>query len=113
MKISDYSKKLSVMNELEDTFNQIATIHFLSDALQKAIDEDDAATIIDTADAIHSFLPVFQSVFKNKIKKIRKEVLNREKMASPVVNGTKVNSYINYDEILKYHESKNLLAQDT
>ena len=113
MKSSDYSKKLSVMNELEDAFNQITTIHFLSDALQKAIDEDDAATIIDTTDAIQSFLPVFQSVFRDKFKNARKEVLHRENITSPVVNGIKVNSYINYDEILKYHEPKDLLAQDT
>lgn len=41
---------------------------------------------------------------KHLIKKTRKEVLHRKNPVNPVMNG------VSYDEILKYHEPKDLLA---
>ena len=48
-------KTWTVMNDLEDAFNQITTFNFLLEQLQEAVDSGDAGRIVDTTAALNAF----------------------------------------------------------
>jgi hypothetical protein len=48
-------KTWTVMNDLEEAFNQITTFSFLLDQLQEAVDAGDTQRIVDTTAALNAF----------------------------------------------------------
>ena len=56
----------TVMNDLEDAFNQITTFSFLLDQLQEAVDQADAQRIVDTTAALNAFYPPYCQNWDNK-----------------------------------------------
>jgi len=48
-------KTWTVMNDLEEAFNQITTFSFLLEQLQEAVDSNDIQRIVDTTAALNAF----------------------------------------------------------
>ena len=48
-------KTWTVMNELQEAFNQITSFSFLLDKLQEAVDSGDTQRIVDTTAALNAF----------------------------------------------------------
>ena len=69
------NKIWTVMNDLQDSFNQINTFSFLLDQLQEAVDEQNQMKIVDICYALNSFLPVYTENWDKNFKKAWKEVV--------------------------------------
>ena len=65
----------TVMNDLQESFNQINTFSFLLDQLQEAVDEQNQMKIVDICYALNSFLPVYTENWDKNFKKAWKEVV--------------------------------------
>ena len=63
------NKTWTVMNDLQDSFNQINTFSFLLDQLQEAVDADDSQRIVDTTAALNAFYPPYCNNWDDKFKK--------------------------------------------
>lgn len=48
-------KTWTVMNDLQEAFNQITTFSFLLERLQEAVNANDAQRVIDTTAALNAF----------------------------------------------------------
>lgn len=59
-------KTWKVMNDLQESFNNITTFSFLLDKLQEAVDADDKLQIVDITAALNAYYPVYVSDFDNK-----------------------------------------------
>ena len=69
MKLMTDNKTWTVMNDLQDSFNQINTFSFLLDQLQEAVDADDSQRIIDTTAALNAFYSPYCDNWDDKFKK--------------------------------------------
>ena len=69
-------KTWTVMNDLNDAFNQITTFSFLLDQLQEAVDSGDAQRIIDTTAALNAFYPPYCTNWDIKFSAAWKHVIN-------------------------------------
>jgi len=56
-------KTWKVMNDLQESFNNITTFSFLLDKLQEAVDADDKQQIIDITAALNAYYPVYTADF--------------------------------------------------
>ena len=63
------NKIWTVMNDLQDSFNQITTFSFLLDQLQEAVDAGDSQRIVDTTAALNAFYPPYCNNWDNKFEK--------------------------------------------
>ena len=63
------NKTWTVMNDLQESFNQINTFSFLIDQLQEAVDADDSQRIVDVTAALKSFYSPYCNNWDNKFKK--------------------------------------------
>ena len=72
-------KTWTVMNDLEDAFNQITTFSFLLEQLQEAVDAGDAQRIVDTTAALNAFYPPYCQNWDNKFCKAWDHVVKGEK----------------------------------
>ena len=63
------NKIWTVMNDLQDSFNQINTFSFLLDQLQEAVDVGDSQRIVDTTAALNAFYPPYCNNWDNKFEK--------------------------------------------
>jgi hypothetical protein len=63
------NKTWTVMNDLQESFNQINTFSFLLDQLQEAVDEQNQMKIVDICYALNSFLPVYTENWDDKFEK--------------------------------------------
>jgi hypothetical protein len=63
------NKTWTVMNDLQESFNQINTLSFLLDQLQEAVDEQNQMKIVDICYALNSFLPVYTENWDKNFKK--------------------------------------------
>ncbi len=63
------NKIWTVMNDLQDSFNQINTFSFLLDQLQEAVDAGDSQRIVDTTAALNAFYPPYCNNWDNKFEK--------------------------------------------
>ena len=52
-----------VMNDLNDAFSHIGEIEFLIDELQRAIDKNNWAAVIDITAALTAFMPVYTAQY--------------------------------------------------
>ena len=64
-----YNKTWTVMNDLQESFNQINTFSFLLDQLQEAVDAGDSQRIVDTTAALNAFYTPYCDNWDNKFKK--------------------------------------------
>ena len=60
------SKTWTVMNDLQESFNNITTFSFMLDKLQEAVDANDKQQIIDITAALNAYYPVYTSDFDKK-----------------------------------------------
>ena len=68
-------KTWTVMNDLQEAFDQINTFSFLLDQLQEAVDADDSQRIVDTTAALNAFYPPYCNNWDDKFKKAWKQVV--------------------------------------
>ena len=59
-------KTWKVMNDLQESFNNITTFSFLLDKLQEAVDADDKLQIVDITAALNAYYPVYTADFDKK-----------------------------------------------
>ena len=60
----EYHKTWEVMNGLEEAFNRIATVEYLVQELNDAVENDDQLLIESTAKALKEYLPVYTSSYE-------------------------------------------------
>lgn len=56
------------MDALESAFNQIHTVEFLVDRLQRSVDKQDKLAIVDITAALLAFLPTYTANFEEKFR---------------------------------------------
>jgi hypothetical protein len=69
MKLMTVNKTWTVMNDLQESFNQINTFSFLLDQLQEAVDAGDSQRIVDTTAALNAFYPPYCNNWDDKFEK--------------------------------------------
>jgi hypothetical protein len=62
------TKTWIVMNDLQESFNQITHFDFLIDKLNEAVNANDQQKIVDISAALTAFYPVYVSNFDDKFK---------------------------------------------
>ena len=60
----DYQKTWEVMNGLEEAFNKIATVEFMVEELNDAVNRNDTQQIVDISHALMAYLPVYLSHYE-------------------------------------------------
>ena len=63
------NKTWTVMNDLQESFNQINTFSFLLEQLQEAVDAGDSQRIVDTTAALNAFYPPYCNNWDDKFEK--------------------------------------------
>jgi len=66
------------MNDLEQSFSQIATIEFLSNKLIEASDTNNLRDVVEISQALVAFVPVYTKNFDEKFKKCWEGVVTPE-----------------------------------
>lgn len=61
-------KTWTVMNDLQESFNQITHFDFLIEKLNEAVNANDQQKIVDISAALTAFYPVYTSDFDDKFK---------------------------------------------
>lgn len=72
-------KNWTVMNNIQEAFNNINTLDFLLEKLQQAVDEDDTTQIVDVTAALNSFLPIYEQEFNRKFKQAWTQIIGNPK----------------------------------
>ena len=62
------SRIWQVMNDLQESFDNITTFNFMLEELQQAVDLNDTQKIVDTTAALNAFYLVYISNFDRKFK---------------------------------------------
>jgi hypothetical protein len=62
----NYNETWKAMNDLEDSFNMITTVNFLSEKLNDAVNSGNQQDVVDINHALLVFLPVYQKDFDEK-----------------------------------------------
>ena len=62
-------KNWTVMNDLQEAFNQITSFSFLLEQLQEAVDANEKQKIIDITAALNAFYPPYCDNFDKKFSK--------------------------------------------
>ena len=68
----------TVMNDLEEAFNQIVTFEFLLDQLQEAVDKQEWRQIVDTSHAMIAFMPPYIDNYEKKFQVAWKKTVNHD-----------------------------------
>jgi flagellin-specific chaperone FliS len=68
-------KNWTVMNDIQEAFNNINTLDFLLGKLQQAVDENDTTQIVDVIAALNSFLPIYEEEFNRKFKQAWTQII--------------------------------------
>ena len=68
-------KNWTVMNDLQQAFNQITTFNFLLDQLQEAVDSDDRQKIVDITHALNAFYHPYCNNWDKKFDIAWKEII--------------------------------------
>jgi light-regulated signal transduction histidine kinase (bacteriophytochrome) len=63
------NKNWTVMNDLQEAFNQITSFSFLLEQLQEAVDANETQKIIDITTALNAFYPPYCDNFDKKFSK--------------------------------------------
>jgi len=96
MSCLDYNDTWESMNQLEESFNRIATVQDLINVLQNAVNNDNKDEIVDTTAALVHYIQVYTKEYDKQFKITWENVV--VKLASH-----EKNDYIslNYDEIVE------------
>ena len=62
-------KNWTVMNDLQEAFNQITSFSFLLEQLQEAVDANETQKIVDITAALNAFYPPYCDNFDKKFSK--------------------------------------------
>ena len=95
----NYDQTWEVMNDVEEAFSQITTIEFLTNQIQRAVNDGDINSVNDAAHALIAFVPTYQKNFDEKFATAWKEVVTP--LHDPITN---YNGNLNYSEICKYYK---------
>ena len=95
----NYDTIWSCMNDVEEAFSQITTIEFLTNQIQRAVNDGDINSVNDAAHALIAFVPTYQKNFDEKFATAWKEVVTP--LYDPITN---YNGNLNYSEICKYYK---------
>ena len=68
MPMMTIDKTWTVMNDLQEAFNQITSFSFLLDKLQEAVDVGDTQRIVDTTAALNAFYSPYCDNWDDKYK---------------------------------------------
>jgi len=68
----------TVMNDLNEAFNEIGTFEFLLDQLQEAVDKQEWRQIVDTSHALIAFLPPYIDNYEKKFQVAWKKTVNHD-----------------------------------
>ena len=71
-------KTWTVMNDLEEAFNQITAFSFLLEQLQEAVDSNDIQRIVDTTAALNAFYSPYCTNWDIKFNAAWKHVVKGE-----------------------------------
>jgi hypothetical protein len=63
------NKNWTVMNDLQEAFNQITSFSFLIEQLQEAVDANKTQKIVDITAALNVFYPIYCDNFDEKFSK--------------------------------------------
>ena len=69
-------KTWTVMNDLQEAFNQITTFSFLLEQLQEAVDAGEKQKIVDITAALNAFYPPYCDNFDKKFSKAWNTFIN-------------------------------------
>ena len=95
----DYDTIWSCMNDVEEAFSQVTTIEFLTNQIQRAVNDGDINSINDAAHALIAFVPTYQKNFDEKFATAWTQVVTP--LHDPITN---YNGNLNYSEICKYYK---------
>ena len=95
----NYDTIWGVMNDVEEAFSQVTTIEFLTNQIQRAVNDGDTNSINDAAHALIAFVPTYQKNFDEKFATAWKQVVTP--LHDPITN---YNGNLNYSEICKYYK---------
>ena len=95
----NYDNIWEVMNNVEEAFSQITTIEFLTNQIQRAVNDGDTNSINDAAHALIAFVPTYQKNFDEKFATAWTQVVTP--LHDPITN---YNGNLNYSEICKYYK---------
>ena len=76
--MADQPTTWTVMNDLDEAFNQIGTFEFLLDQLQEAVDKQEWRQIVDTSHALIAFLPPYIDNYEKKFQVAWKKTVNHD-----------------------------------
>jgi hypothetical protein len=66
--MNEMNETWKVMNDLEDSFSNIATFNFMLEQLQEAVDNGRTNEIVDLTLALNAFMPVYTDNWDRKFK---------------------------------------------
>ena len=92
--MSNYDEIWTCMNDLEEAFNKVSTIDFLSEQIEQAVNFGDTDTINDAVHALRAFLPMYQKNFDQKFTKAW------DKVVVPLHKDSKIDT--KYQDVVKY-----------
>jgi len=95
----NYDNIWEVMNDVEEAFSQVTTIEFLTNQIQRAVNDGDINSINDAAHALIAFVPTYQKNFDEKFATAWTQVVTP--LHDPITN---YNGNLNYSEICKYYK---------
>lgn len=96
MSCLDYNETWESMNQLEQSFNRIATVQDLINVLQNAVKNNNKDEIVDTTEALVHYIQVYTKEYDKQFKIAWENVV--VKLAPPEKNDY---SSFNYDEIVE------------
>ena len=71
-------KTWTVLNDVEQSFNQITTFDFLLEQLQEAVESDDRESIVDITHALVAFYGPYCDNFEKKFNKAWEHIIRGE-----------------------------------
>ncbi len=95
----NYDTIWECMNDVEEAFSQVTTIEFLTNQIQRAVNDGDTNSINDAAHALIAFVPTYQKNFDEKFATAWTQVVTP--LHDPITN---YNGNLNYSEICKYYK---------
>jgi len=95
----NYDQTWEVMNDVEEAFSQITTIEFLTNQIQRAVNDGDINSVNDAAHALIAFVPTYQKNFDEKFATAWKEIVTplRQNVKKDVITG------LDYSDVVKYY----------
>lgn len=100
-----YRKTWEVMNDLEESFNRIATFENLIEDLNDAVNNGDQQSIVDITAAMTAFIPVYIKQYDKASKRAWNNTVSEvAKVDNPYKTSRSVD--VQYEDIVKYVETE-------